>query len=219
MIIALEFENVPAVKIADASAGLHPLIRHRWSPWAFSERPVGNEELRLLLEAARWAPSSANEQPWRFIVAPRSDEPAHSKLIDTVVPKNREWAESAPVLMLTVAKTTFSHNGSPNPYAFHDVGLAMGTVLTQATALGLSLHQMGGFDREKARANFQIPEGYDPVAVTAIGYAGSPDSLPERLKQQSSTPRQRKSLNELAFGSEWEQPASLLNATNPTLVF
>jgi nitroreductase len=174
-------ESRPAV-----DAGLHEVIRKRWSPRAFSARPVSREDLRLLLEAARWAPSSYNEQPWRFVVAERGDEPRYEKLLETLAAPNRAWARQAPVLLLTVAKTRHDRNGALNRHAWHDVGLATGNLLAQASALGIHAHLMGGFDPEKARAGFALPEGFEPVAVIALGYAAEPEpAMRSRLPLES----------------------------------
>jgi nitroreductase len=135
---------------------------------------VGLEELRSLLEAARWAASSYNQQPWHFIVATKEDPRVYERLLGCIVPANALWAGKAPVLMLTVAKLTYDANGAPNRHALHDVGQATANLSLQATALGLAVHQMGGFDMERAREEFSIPEGYEPVAAIAVGYPGDP---------------------------------------------
>ena len=191
--------ELSALKAAQTEQPVHELIGKRWSPRAFSSREVTEAQVISLLEAARWAPSSYNEQPWRFIVARKSDPETYSKLAGSLMELNRLWASSAPVLMLTLAKKTFTHNGSPNFYALHDTGIALGHLAIQATAMGLSLHIMGGFDHAAARAAFEIPEEYELGAAVALGYAGEPGRLPERFQQAELAPRSRKPLSDLVY--------------------
>ncbi|HZQ56293.1 MAG TPA: nitroreductase family protein [Bryobacteraceae bacterium] len=196
----------PAEKLADTLPGVHELIRARWSPRAFSSRDVSDEDLKTILDAARWAASSNNEQPWRFLVARKSDPAAHDKLLNLLLPGNQSWAKFAPVLMIMAAKRTFSHNGAPNLYAVHDTGQALAHLFLQATALGLHAHGMAGFDRERARKELHIPDDYELGAAVALGYLGSPDQLSERHRQSELARRQRKPLNEIVFGADWNQP-------------
>src|SRR5712691_2956422 len=156
-------------KPAPAEFPVHELIRRRWSRRSFSERPVDEEALRALFEAARWAPSSYNEQPWSFILT-RKGEEAFDRLAACLTGSNVRWAPRAPVLVLSVAKLDIARSGAPNRHAFHDVGLSVDNLVLQATALDLFVHQMAGFDTEKAREVFGVPEGYEPVAVIAIGH-------------------------------------------------
>lgn len=185
-------------KTATTSAPVHDLIGRRWSPRAFENRPVEPEKLRSLFEAARWAASSYNGQPWYFIVGTNDDPENFKKVLDCFVEFNQGWAKSAPVIALSVAGLKFQHNGEPNRHAFHDVGQAAANMATQATALGLSIHQMAGIDPEKARKIFNIPEGFEAVAGIAIGYAGEPNSLPDQLKERELAPRERKPLDSFA---------------------
>jgi nitroreductase len=189
--------------LTEAPVQVHDLIKERRSPLAYSDRPVGPEELRSLLEAARWAASSYNQQPWHFIVATKEDPLEYERLLGCIVPANALWAASAPVLMLSVAKLNYDSNVAPNRHALYDVGQATANLAIQATALGLALHQMGGFDMERAREEFQIPEGYEPVAAIAIGYPGDPASLPESLRARASAPRTRRELGEFVFTGRW----------------
>jgi nitroreductase len=191
------------ITLTEAPAQMHDLIKDRRSPLAYSDRPVGHEELRSLLEAARWAASSYNQQPWHFIVATKEDPREYERLLGCIVPANALWAASAPVLMLSVAKLNYDTNGAPNRHALYDVGQATANLAIQATALGLALHQMGGFDMERARAAFSIPEGYEPVAAIAVGYPGDPASLPESLRARASAPRTRRELEEFVFTGRW----------------
>lgn len=186
---------------------LHELIKNRWSPRAFDARPVEPEKLRSLFEAARWAASSMNSQPWYFIVATKDDPETFGRVLQSFVEFNRSWAKNAPVLALSVARMNFEHNGEPNRYAFHDVGQAAANLALQAHALGLQVHQMGGILPEKARELFAIPEGYDVVAGIALGYPGDPESLPEKLKERELAPRTRKATSSFVFAGEWGKPS------------
>lgn len=193
-------------KPADTQFPLHDLLTRRWSPRAFAEQPVGPDTLLSLLEAARWAPSSSNEQPWRFVVATKNQPVEYDRLLTCLLEGNRKWAYRAPVLMLSVARMGFEEDGRPNRHAFHDVGLATENLLLQATALGLVAHPMAGFDIEKARAELRLPSGYEPVAMTAVGYPGELSVLPDYLQQRELKPRERKPMAELAFSGQWGHP-------------
>jgi nitroreductase len=204
--MTLSAVEVNKMKYAQPSAeGVLPLILERWSPRAFDARDVSSAELRTIFEAGRWAPSSYNEQPWRFFAGHRNSE-THRKILDALVPFNQEWAGSAPVLILGVTKTRFSHNDTPNNYAAHDLGAAMAYMALQATALGLAAHQMAGFDWVKAREAFAIPETYGMGSVMALGHQGELTELPERFQAQEQSPRSRKPLSELVL-AEWGEPA------------
>lgn len=200
---------MPAEKLADTLPAVHELIRARWSPRAFSSREVSTGDLKTILEAARWAASSYNEQPWRFLVARKSDPAAYQKFLNLLVPANQAWAKTAPVLLIMVAKRTFSHTGSPNLYAVHDTGQALANLFLQATALGLHAHGMAGYDRERARKELGIPDDYDFGAAVALGYLGSPDDLPEQHRKSELAKRTRKPLNEIVFGANWGEPLQL----------
>ncbi len=199
---------VDQLKHAPAVEGILPAIHERWSPRAFQGRPVNPADLARLFEAARWAPSSYNEQPWRFLVGLRGSS-THQKITSALIPFNQSWAPKAPVLMLGVAKTRFSHDNSANDYAFYDLGAATALLVVQATALGLATHQMGAFDHAAARQALGIPEDYLIGSVTALGYLGEPALLPnERMIAQEVAPRTRKPLSEFVL-SAWGQPARL----------
>jgi nitroreductase len=161
-----------------------------------------------LLEAARWAPSCSNEQPWSFLVAVKDNKPEFERLLGCLIEFNREWAQHAPVLILSLARMIFQSTGKPNRHAFHDVGQAIASLTVQATASGLVVHQMAGFDVEKARREFSIPHDHEPVAVTAIGYPGSPAELPDKLRQKELAPRQRKALADFVFECSFGQPGA-----------
>jgi nitroreductase len=200
--------EVEQIKHAPEVPRVLPVILHRWSPRSFSERDVSPEDLRTLFEAARWAASSNNEQPWRYLVGTRGSE-THQKIFESFGEWNRAWAGKASVLLLGTAKRTFTKNGAPNEYAMHDLGAADATICYQATALGLHTHQMAGFEHDVARRLFNIPEDYLLGSVMAIGYLGEPSALTmDYQREQEMIPRSRKPLNEMVF-SEWDQPANL----------
>ena len=201
--------DTPEVKLADTVPGVHELIRARWSPRAFSDREVSSEDLQTILEAARWAASSNNEQPWRFFVVRKADGAAFEKFLNLLFAGNQAWAKHAPVLIITAAKKNFSHNNSPNYYALHDGGQALANLFLQATALGMHAHGMAGFDHERARKELNLPDEYHVGAAVALGYAGSPDHLSEAQRKSELGPRIRKPLNEIAFGESWNRPLQL----------
>ena len=194
------------MKRGDILPGVHEIFRARWSPRAFSDRPVSDRDLELVLEAARWAASSYNEQPWRFIIARKADRELYDRVLGVLVPYNQGWAQLAPVLIITVAKKHFSHNGATNLHARHDTGAALAHLMLQATALGLHAHGMAGFDIDKARRELGIPDDYEPVAAVALGYLGSVDQLPESYRQAELGARKRRPLNELVFNGRWNEP-------------
>jgi nitroreductase len=185
---------------------IHPLIAGRRSSHAFATTSVEPETLGSLMEAARWAPSSMNEQPWSFIVATKANQSDFDRLLGCLIEFNIRWAQHAPVLLLSVAKLAFA-SGEPNPHAFHDVGQAIANLTFQATVSGLVVHQIAGFDIEKARREFSIPQDYDPVAAAAIGYPGNSEELPEKLRKRDATPRTRKPLSEFVFDGGWGHSA------------
>ena len=196
-------------KPAQTQFPIHELLKKRWSPRAFDERPVEADKLLSLFEAARWAPSSNNGQPWRFLVAGKENKAEYDRLFNCLVEGNQKWAHRAPVLLLSVAKLQFE-DGSPNRHALHDTGMAAENLAIQATALGLVTHQMAGFLIDRARMDCQIPEGYEPVAMMAIGYPGDPALLSDRLRARETQPRVRKPVTEFVYSATWEQPSPLL---------
>jgi nitroreductase len=189
--------------IASNEVPIHEVIAKRASAHAFAARPVTARDLRAVLEAARWAASSFNAQPWKFVVARREDAKSFENTLSALMPMNREWASSAPVLIVTVARANYPHNEQPNRHAWHDVGLATGNLMTQAAALGLVTGPMGGFDPKAAREKLHIPEGWEPVAVIALGYpadTGATDGA------RTARPRARHPLAEIVFGGDWGEP-------------
>jgi nitroreductase len=193
---------------AETRHPIHDLLKRRWSPRAFDpNRPVEHEKLRSIFEAARWASSSFNAQPWHFLVATKEQPDEFQKMLNCLVEKNQQWAKNAPVLIIPVATLKFAHNDKANRHAFHDVGLAVGALVVQATALDLYLHQMAGFSPEKAREAYQIPEQFEPVSAIALGYLGDPNSLPEDLRQREHAPSPRKHIDEFVYAGRWGHTA------------
>ncbi|MCB9565744.1 MAG: nitroreductase family protein [Myxococcales bacterium] len=193
---------------ANTDLPIHELLRRRYSPRAFAPRAVDEGALTLLFEAARWAASCMNEQPWRFIVATQEEPEAHARLASCLVEGNRRWASAAPVLVLGLGVETFARNGKANPHTWHDLGLALGNLSLQATALGLAVHMMAGVERERAREVYAIPEGVSVITAIAIGYPGDPALLPEDLEARERAPRVRRPLDEVVFGERFGEPRS-----------
>jgi nitroreductase len=194
-------------KPAQTDSPVHDLISRRWSPRAFGHKPIPPEVLRSLFEAARWAPSSNNQQPWAFLVATRDDKDNFAKLVGTLVEFNAGWAGSAPALAIAVSNLKFD-NGNPNRNAFYDTGAATALLSVQATELGLFVHQMAGFDPQKAKQVFAIPEDWEPIAAFAIGYPGDPASLSDKLRERELAPRTRKPISDFVMTGKWGHTAS-----------
>ena len=179
----------------------YPMLQRRWSPRAFSDQPVSPEHVRSLLEAARWAPSSNNEQPWNFLVATKENQVDYERLLSCLRNTNQMWAQLAPVLAMSIAKLVFTDGGELNRHAFHDVGLAVENLVVQATALGLRVHQMAGIYPDKVRELYSIPAEYEAVAAIAIGYPGDPSMLPEKFRQREFATRFRKPIADFTFAN------------------
>src|SRR5262249_15160224 len=188
---------------------IQPLIAARWSPYAFADRPVSDDDLRSVFEAARWAASSYNEQPWRYVVATKADPAEFERLLSCLVEGNQAWARAAPVLTLGCVSLHFARNGKPNAAAEHDLGLASATLTWEATARGLYVHQMIGILPDKAREVYRIPDGFRPLTGLAIGYAADPSVLPENLRGRDLAPRTRRPLAEFVFGNQWGTASDL----------
>lgn len=197
-------------KPAETTYPIDALLQRRWSPRAFSARPVEREKLLSLLEAARWAASCTNQQPWSLIIATREDSTEYARLLSCLRENNQLWASTAPVLMVSVAKLTFDANGQANRFAYHDVGLAVANLIVQATALGLFVHQIAGFYPEKVRELYNVPEGFDPVGGIVLGYPGELRVLSEELQQREVAPRVRKTLDAFVFQGAWGHIAPLV---------
>ncbi len=198
-------------KLAPTDHPVHEIIRERWSPRAFAEKSIPAEVLRSLFEAARWAPSCNNEQPWAFLVATKEDQAFHAKMLSTLVEFNQAWAKHAPVLAIAVSELVFARDGRTNRNAFYDTGAAVADLTAEATARGLFVHQMAGFDPHKATELFAIPSGWEPIAAFVVGYPGDPQSLSEKLRERELAPRARKPLADFVMSGSWGQPASFLN--------
>lgn len=191
--------------VAKTDIKINNLIKQRWSPRLFQSQPIEKERLLRILEAARWASSSYNEQPWRFIIGLKNgNTDSYQKIGETLDPFNRKWASKAPVLLIACGKKHFTRNNKNNPHFIYDVGQAMANLTLQATEEGLNVHQMAGFDPEKAREIFNIPDEYEAIVAAAIGYLAED----EILENNGPKERNRKTLSEICFESAWEKPLS-----------
>lgn len=197
-------------KRAPTDFPVHDLITERWSPRAFSDKAVASDVLQSLFEAARWAPSSSNEQPWTYIVATKDDAENFAKMVSVLVPSNASWAQHAPVLALAVVELSFAKSGTPNRNAQYDVGAASAWLTVEASSHGLFVHQMAGFDPDKARQVFEIPAGWEPLAALAIGYPGDAGSLPQPLRDREIAPRTRKPVSAFVMTGSWNKKAPFL---------
>ena len=186
-----------------------PILAERWSPYGFEKRPVSEADLCSLFEAARWAASSYNEQPWNYLVATRENSAEFARLLSCLVEANQAWAKEAPVLVLGIASLRFARNNQDNRAAVHDLGLAAGNLLAEATTRGLSVHQMIGILPDKARELYQIPEHFEAWTAMAIGYKADPTKLPDALRERDMAPRQRRPLNKFVFTGRWGNPMPL----------
>lgn len=192
-------------KKADTSVAINSLLALRWSGRAYDPaRPVTREQLLALLEAARWAPSCFGDQPWRYIVCDRNaDAPSWQRAFDCLVEGNQAWARNAPVLLLSIADSRFNHNGQTNRWGQHDTGAASMSLCIEATARGLMVHQMGGFDAERARGSFAVPERFVPMAMLTVGYQLPEQGIPEELREREHAARQRRPLPDSFFAGAW----------------
>ena len=188
---------------------VHALVASRWSPYSFADRDVSAEDLRALFEAARWAASAFNEQPWSYVVARRSDPEAFERLLSCLVDANQSWCRYVPVLALGIARERFARNDKPNPTALHDLGLASGNLLFEATSRGLSVHQMSGIHPDRARELYAIPEHSRALTGLAIGYAGENAALSESIRERDRDRRPRRTLREFVFAGRFGEPADL----------
>lgn len=195
-------------KPAKTGIPIDTLLARRWSPRAFeSKRPVTREQIIALLEAARWAPSCYNDQPWRFIVWDRNtDEKSWERAFDCLIAENRVWVRNAPVLIAAVAGSRFQFNNRPNRWTKYDTGAAVENLVLEAVSLGLAAHEMGGFDAARLKEEFGIPGEYTPMAMIAVGYQGQPDTLEGELRTQELADRERRPLEEHFFEAKWLEP-------------
>ncbi len=191
------------IKHAKTEHPIQDFVAKRWSPYGFADRDVSEADLHSLFEAARWAASSFNEQPWSYIVATSAQEAEFARLLSCLVEANQSWAKAAPVLALGVATLNFKRNNKPNHVAIHDLGLATGNLVAEATARGLAVHQMSGILPDRAREIYGIPEGSEAMTGIAIGYAGDPETFPEEIRKRELAPREHKPQREFVFGTSW----------------
>lgn len=194
-------------KKAETATPIHELIARRWSGRAFDpDRMIGDTRILALIEAARWAPSCYGDQPWRYIICNKANNPvAWKTACSCLAPGNRSWADKAPLLIIAVADTVLSQNGRPNRWGEYDTGAASENLSLQATAMNLIVHQMGGFDADKTRSAFAIPEQYTPMAVIAIGYQLTEEQIPDELKDREYADRNRNPAGENFFDGQWDQ--------------
>ena len=185
------------------------LIARRWSPRAFSDRQLNEENVGSLFEAARWAPSCYNDQPWRFIFATRDDAKGFKKTLACLMEQNQLWAENASMIVLVLARNTFARNGEPNRWGSHDTGLASANLVIQAESMGLRAHFMGGIRPDVIKETYGIPEGYEPMSAIAVGWPSEPDGLPDGLKEMEIKPRMRLPLKDIVFQGHWGDAASI----------
>lgn len=197
-------------KPAQTSVPLNELISNRWSPRAYSDRPVAREDLLAVLEAARWAASCSNMQPWRYIVTTREDKVEHQRMVNCLKAGNQEWAPVAPVLMIVLAKLT-RPNGDDNRHAFYDTGAASALLTIEAAARGLFARQMAGIEVDKVRETYSVPDDHGVVAGLALGYQGEPENLPAHRQEPETEARSRNPLNEMVFSATFGNSSKLVS--------
>jgi nitroreductase len=183
------------------------IIQERWSPYSFSSIPVERFKLKAMFEAAGYAPSCNNEQPWAFVFSTQDDKEVFNDFVGFLNDGNKVWAKNAYALIISMARTKFSPNGKPNRYAFHDTGMAVTNLLLQALALDVYVHQMGGYSVEKVKEYFKLGDDIEPVAMMAVGYLGDGSSLSPELLKRDETRRPRKSVNEFVFRNSFSHLA------------
>jgi nitroreductase len=179
------------------------IIQERWSPYAFSPAPVEEFKLKAMFEAAGYAPSANNEQPWMFVYATRDDKKMFGTYLEFLADSNKIWASNAYALVISMARTKFSYNNKPNRFAFHDTGMAVSNLLLQAIALDIYVHQMGGYSVEKVKSHFKLNDDIEPVAMMAVGYLGDGSSLSPELQSRDEKRRPRKTVNEFVFKNDF----------------
>jgi nitroreductase len=190
---------------------IHELLAERWSPYAFADRPVSAADLRSLFEAARWAASSYNEQPWRYIVASKEEPAEFERLLSCLTEGNQVWAKAAPVLAIGCTGLKFALNGKPNAAAQHDLGLASAGLTLEAAARGLFVHQMIGIVPDRVRELYGVPDDFLPLTGLAIGYLGDVNDLPENLRPRDLSERKRKPLSEIVFDGKWGEASGFVS--------
>ena len=189
---------------AETSYPINDLLANRWSPRAFADRPIPPDVLGSLFEAARWAPSSRNLQPWHFVFAARHHDPdGFARILSTLIGANKSWGKNASLLLIAVTEPNPEEIKGPNTYAYYDVGQAIAHLTIQAMACGLYIHQMGGFRREKASELLEIPDNFEPVVSAAIGYLADPSILSDTMRERELAPRSRNPLSQQVFCAKW----------------
>lgn len=176
---------------------MHEFIKKRRSIRAFSSREISRDDMQEIMEAATWAPSSMNEQPWRYIYAYKGTE-GFKRIWDCLVPSNQTWTDDASVLVISIAKKTLARNGKPNRHYMHDTGLANENLIIQAITMDIYAHPMGGFDMDKTVAAFQLTDDDEVVCFIALGYKGDPQQLEEPNRTRETEERSRKSITEIS---------------------
>jgi nitroreductase len=197
-------------KPVDNEYPIHDLLRRRWSPRAFAQKPVTPEQLRSLFEAVRWSESCFNEQPWRFLVATKKDPTAFEKMLGCLTEGNQRWAQAAPVLIITLAKTTFDADGSTIRTRQYDLGLGVQNLVVQATAMGLMVRQMAGIQIERIREVYHVADDHEVMTGIAVGYQGSLSELHERYHEREQKPRRRIAMRDFVFGGDFGQSADFV---------
>jgi nitroreductase len=198
------------VKLAKPDHPIADELARRWSPYVFDSRPVAKDDLRSLFEAARWAASSYNEQPWSYIIATKDDAAEFAKVLSCLLELNQGWAKEVPVLGLGVVSRNFKRNGKPNKAAIHDLGAASASLTFEATRRGLWVHQMIGIEPDRAREVYGIPEGQEAYTGLAIGYAGDPAQAPEKMRERDTVARDRRPLHEFVFTGKWGSASTIV---------
>ena len=191
--------------MTDANHTVTETILGRRSPYVFSDTAISKDELKALFEAARWAPSSYNEQPWRFIVGQKGDA-VYDKILSTLVDANAAWASQAPVLVIAATSTRFARNDKENGHARYDLGQSVASLALAAWSNGIAVHQMAGFSPDVAAKAFALPDGTEAVTAIAIGKVAAPETLDEDTRQKEQGPRQRRPLSEIVFGKNLDTP-------------
>jgi nitroreductase len=183
------------------------IIEERWSPYSFSSVPVEEFKLKAMFEAAGYAPSCNNEQPWVFVYTTRENLELFDTFLGFMNETNQLWAKNAYAIIISMARTKFSHSGKPNRFSFHDTGMAVSNLLLQAFSMDIYVHQMGGYSVEKVKNYFNLNDDIEPVAMMGVGYLGDGESLPAELFKKDEKRRLRKSLKEFVFKNSLSDPA------------
>ena len=196
---------------AITSVPIDDLLARRWSPRAYdAARRVSRDQLTALIEAARWAPSCNGDEPYRYIVIDRQDDPdAWAKMFECLNTNNKKWVKNVPLVLISCAGSRFANDGSPNRWGQHDTGAASLSLVLQAVSIGLIGHRMGGWDLDKQSAAFEIPAEYTPMAIVAVGYQAEPDVLDEETKKKEFRPRARKPIEGHFYEAAWDKPVRL----------